>query len=420
MANKKKGSEKDPGRFRLTELPGIIAGTVGIRWARPCKDYRKVANDLIRKECLAKNFVIDGGKPCGKGGAMAPVDLVVLIDTSGSMYDEATSLSNDADAAINAAKASCPSDLKVAWFGLELESATGWPAGTKFTKSHRAYLNGIGISDSDIKCTPGAGGMEDGAAGIMDISDHYDWRPNAARAIFYLGDEALEGGDPQNADDVTAANAAIARAQANGVTVFTYFGTPGAATADAQTVAEYERVAKETGGEFFNAAAGNIGDFKNLLEKIICASNTGGCQPAQIPEIRPCFKFRWGDGPKDNIETDDVEIICISACNPYSNITIKGLTVIISVVTNPDGSPVANLPDGSPSVLIKPSYNICFGDIPPCDPKDPDEFPCISREFALITRGAKRGDYMLKMGYCFTVNISQVGLEEFKFKLVKS
>ncbi|MEO1559902.1 MAG: hypothetical protein AAFS12_09810, partial [Cyanobacteria bacterium J06632_19] len=48
-----------------------------------------------------------------------PVDLVIVIDTSPSMKDEAQALSQAAESAIKAAKSSCPSDLRVVWFGIE-------------------------------------------------------------------------------------------------------------------------------------------------------------------------------------------------------------------------------------------------------------------------------------------------------------
>ncbi|MFH7028319.1 MAG: hypothetical protein ACHBN1_23700 [Heteroscytonema crispum UTEX LB 1556] len=47
------------------------------------------------------------------------VDLVIFIDTSSSMKDEAQALSSSAEAAIAAAKSSCPSDLRVTWLGIE-------------------------------------------------------------------------------------------------------------------------------------------------------------------------------------------------------------------------------------------------------------------------------------------------------------
>lgn len=378
-----------------------------------CEDALERLNDALVRGCaLRGHFVVESQKPCAKGiGATAPVDLVVVIDTSGSMTDEAKALSAAADAAISATTKSCPSDLRVAWFGIE-----GTWADTKFTQSYRDYLHGLGVPDSDIVCTIGFNGKEDGAAAIMDISDHFDWRPGASRNIFYLGDEALEGGNPQNADDVTAANSAITVAKARNVTVFTYAGTG----VQSDTTAEYARVATETGGSAYVAPASNVGGFQTLLEKIICASGDGGCGPVELPPIRPCFELHWGEGPNDNIETDDVELLCITASNPYSNVVFKDLTVLMSIITDSDGHAVPNLPDETPSVMIKPTYIISFGDVPPCDVKKPDEFPRASREWVLISRGAKEGRYRIYIAYCFKVEFTLVDIDQFDIDIVKS
>lgn len=49
-----------------------------------------------------------------------------------------------------------------------------------------------------------AGAQEDGTHAIEDVSDYFDWRLSAAKAIFYLGDEALEGGGEKDAIDSLA------------------------------------------------------------------------------------------------------------------------------------------------------------------------------------------------------------------------
>lgn len=409
MSEKEKKIKKDPGRFKPAPQPKEIVEFIEVG----CEKIGDKVNGIIRRACEAKKFTIDSGRPCtAGGGTAAPVDLVVVIDTSGSMSDEAEALSNAAANAISAAQKSCPSDLKVKWFGIE----GTWP-NTNFTQSYRNYLVAIpGVNDSDLTGTPGD--QEDGAAAIADISTHFDWRTGAARAIFYLGDEALEGGNPQNAADTNAANCAIDAAKLRGVKVFTYFGTPLGAL-NPVTKAEYKRVATETNGAAFAAPVANVGGFETVLEKIICHSQ-GGCQPVKIPEILPCFKLKWGDGPNDQMETDDVEVLCITACNPYSNVTLKNLEIVVSVISKATGDPVPNLPDGTPSVFIKPSHMICFGDLPPCDPKNPNELTCVSREVVLVTRGAEATDYVFKIGYCFIAEFAFRGIDNFKFELVAS
>lgn len=144
------------------------------------------------------------------------------------------------------------------------------------------------------------------------------------------------------------------------------------------------------------------------------------CKPADIPELAPCFQIHWGDGPKDMIETTDTECLCITACNPYSNVTFKDLTVVISVVTKADGTPVPELPDGTPSVYIKPAKFVCFGDLPPCDPHKPDKQSCLSRELVLVSCGAKEGDYCFKILYCYSIHFDLKGVEKFKLPLCAS
>lgn len=422
MTKEKKDPKKTKERFKLPEPPKAFRDLIGMQFPAVipdgCRPAIGLLNEKLVEGCsLRSHFVVESGRPCAKGsGATAPVDLVVVIDTSNSMNDEATDLSAAADAAIQDAEKSCPSDLRVSWFGVE----GTWP-NTKFTQSIRDYLLGLGVPEADIvgpvlDSLPQQGAQEDGASAIMDLSDHFDWRPGASRAIFYLGDEALSGGNPQNADDVTAATSAIAVAQAKGVTVFTYAGTDIAP----DTLSEYARVASETGGQSFVAPASNLGGFQAILEQVICNSAGGGCGPVEVPMIRPCFELKWGDGPNDRIETHDEELMCITASNPYSNVTFKDLTVLLSIVTETDGSAVPSLPDKTDSVYIKPLYITCFGDLPPCSEKNPDEFPQSSREYVLISRGAKEGKYHIHILYCYSIEFHIVDLDRFEIELVKS
>jgi hypothetical protein len=143
------------------------------------------------------------------------------------------------------------------------------------------------------------------------------------------------------------------------------------------------------------------------------------CQPAPEPKLKPCIHLRWGDGPNDHLETDDTEILCITVCNPYSNVTMKDFTLQL-IVLNADGTPVANQPNGTPSVQIKPQFNICFGDIAPCTQEGHNQQSCISREVVMINRGAKEGTYQVFVLYCFEACFTQLALDAFKLELVSS
>ena len=346
--SKRKTLKKDPNRYAVAKLPDRMRQfeppSITVRDIGLCDLYEDKINEALLRDCaLRGHFTVESGRPCAKGaGAKALVDLVIVIDTSGSMNNEAKDIADAADEAIAKAKKSCPSKLEVTWLGIE----GTWPD-TKFTQSYRDYFTSEGISIAGLVGTEGD--LEDGAAAIMDISSRFNWRKGASRNIFYLGDEALEGGYPHNATDVAAADGAIKVANDENVTVFTYagVGTP--------PLSEYKRVATETGGSFFKAPVSNLGGFQTVLEKIICASKAEGCRPVEMPEIRPCFQITWGEGPRDHMETDDVELLCITASNPYSNVTIKNLRILFKIISEHDNSPVPTLPDGTPSSSSSPT-----------------------------------------------------------------
>lgn len=219
------------------------------------------------------------------------VDLVVVIDSSVSMKDEATALSKEVSAAIQAAKTSCPSDLVVTYLGIE-----GTFKGTQFDRTVRSHLTETcGTKDADLRgrkvgTVTGGGGQEDGARAIEDVALHNKWRADAARAIFYLGDESLEGGNEnskQDQADIDAANRAIDVAKRTRVKVHTYLGTSGVkASVKQQIQAEYARVAHETGGQSFTSQDALSG-FTALLQKVICASKPP--VPVPVPDPKQPF-----------------------------------------------------------------------------------------------------------------------------------
>lgn len=203
----------------------------------------------------------------------ALTDLIVVIDTSGSMGDEAKRLSDVVDAAIQKAETSCSADLRHCWFGIE----GTWP-GTEFKQSYRDYLLALSpnLKNADFAGTYFVGNnepaKEDGAGAVEDLAKFFDWREGASRTIFYLGDEGLKGGDPRNEADRVARDAAIEAARREKVMVFTYFGTP--LSADSASlkvnVADYHQLAVATRGAAYTAPADHLGGFEPVLAAIIC------------------------------------------------------------------------------------------------------------------------------------------------------
>jgi hypothetical protein len=119
------------------------------------------------------------------------------------------------------------------------------------------------------------------------------------------------------------------------------------------------------------------------------------CKPLEIPPLQPQTYIHWGNSRCDCIEGDDTEIMYLTICNPYSNLTLSNLTVHELVVVDDQGNAVPNLPDGTPSIQLVPIGPYCFDDIAPCS--------CVSREFLLRLRGApgNRKYRILVRGICF-------------------
>jgi hypothetical protein len=137
------------------------------------------------------------------------------------------------------------------------------------------------------------------------------------------------------------------------------------------------------------------------------------CNPLALPDVRPCFFIKWGDGSRDQIETEDFEVLLLTVCNPYSNLSFGHLLIPKIEVTDALGNPIPLLPDGTESVMIVPSRMICFDEIPPCS--------CRSFELALKTVGAKEDFYKLKFSYCLDVCFTTGPNEqEFEFELITS
>ncbi|MBK9014997.1 MAG: hypothetical protein IPM82_13500 [Saprospiraceae bacterium] len=124
----------------------------------------------------------DDDCPCSGGGSTPKVDLIVLIDPSGSMSSFATDVSDAAKSAIDKAKDKCVSDLKVTYLGVD-----GATSGTIFTISHRDYITDLPGAVPLAADVPPVGSLADqGANAIQDLSKYAEWRNGACRAIFTL------------------------------------------------------------------------------------------------------------------------------------------------------------------------------------------------------------------------------------------
>jgi len=135
-------------------------------------------------------------------------------------------------------------------------------------------------------------------------------------------------------------------------------------------------------------------------------------EPLDIPRIEPWVEIRWGDSKCDCIESDDTEIMYLTVCNPYSNLTLSDVTVEQLVVVDDNGKAVPKLPNGNPCIQLVPLGPYYFGDIPPG--------ACASRQFLLRLRGALGGKHrILLRGICFNACVHGDNNACFNFDVCK-
>jgi hypothetical protein len=391
-----------------------------------CQEIEGAVNHYLEEEKKKKRNRLDHcdekrhSCPCDRPtGTKKLVDLVVLIDSSGSMSGAAKAIADAAADAVKAASVECPSDLRVSWLTVDgakpganpagnLGDITSSLAGTQFTQTHQQYLVGIGVTGPFRQDDPQPAGDttypgEEGADAIADLAKFYDWRPSACRAIFYVSDTALDGLD-QSAVDVAASANAGATAVANGVVIFAHKIDPGYPTGPAVNQTYIDMCTTSGGTAYIGPVA--VDKYKELLKDAICRACGAECKELELPVIEPCVSIAWGDSDCDCFETDDVETAIISICNCYSNLAFNNVHISFFYITMLDGSPVPLLPDGTPSVEIVPIGPVCFGYIGPCRE---GETNCVSREIVIRTRGAKSGKYRIHVGgICYEVVLNRL------------
>ena len=438
----KKSIPQDPPPPTERPLPTRLISVEEIREVarrfRPtCARLEQSVNDYLHEQWGKKHNVLPHcdeshedcacGRPPGEAGTKT-VDLIVLLDSSGSMSSAAAAVSAAAVEGVEAAAKECPSDLRTAWFVVDgakpgvnaaghLGDITSDLVGTPFTQTHQQYLVGIGAPGpfkQDEPQPPGDNTYpgEEGADAIADLCNFYDWREGACRAIFYISDTKLDG---YSKFDAAAAVNAQAAASTQGVVLFaTHIGPPPPPmTSEMQN---YLDMCVPTGGSVYFGPV-DTDQYKVLLKNAICNACGEECKEIELPKIEPCVSIVWGDSDCDCFETDDVETAIVTICNCYSNVAFSDVHIAYFYVTLDDGSPVPLLPDGTPSVSIHPVGPICFGDIGPCRP---GERNCVSREIVIRTRGAKSGKYRIVVsGICYQVVLSQMHDECFSLTLCK-
>lgn len=135
------------------------------------------------------------------------------------------------------------------------------------------------------------------------------------------------------------------------------------------------------------------------------SSKQDACVQADIPYLAPSITLRWADSPNDHLETEDIETFCLTARNPYQNVTFNSFEISTSFLINPNWQMPPDNNDGTPSSKMTPAHKICFGDLGPCG--------SVSREIQLVNRNALPGRYFWLVAFCSNWSVNQIGIEAF-------
>lgn len=377
-----------------------------------CELYNESISDYVGELCSHKvntmqsdnenaNCSCDPGDPSEKGA-----DLIILVDSSGSMHGTWASLAAAAADAIKSAKAKCGVDPRVEWLFVDdsdsgVSTTAPPPTPPPFLKSHEKYLSDIGVPGPFTADGDNGWDKEQGGKAIVDLARHFDWTEGACRAIFYVSDEKLDSYLNTINDSRIAADAAITAANIANVTIFAHYVKTTNPIIPAVSQ-HYQDLANDTGGRAQIGGTPSSDLYIELLQDAICnACGEERCTNVEIPEIHPCISVKWGDSKCDSMESSDLQSVCITICNCYENVTFSNLMVQYVYVVDEVGHAVPRLPDGTLSVQAIPVGPICFGDIGPCTD---EKKSCVSREFVINTCGAEPGKYKLLVGgVCFDV-----------------
>ena len=219
-----------------------------------------------------------GGDAVSQASATSIVDIVFVIDTSGSMSDDIATIGTKASSVIQ--NLNCPnSDCYVRARFMTMLGTSG----TFWNESVASYVTGKGG-------TPVTNSTEDNGPAALDLINWYDWGTDALAgqknywAVVTIGDEGTENGQVVNQADWDIAYQANQAAKNKGVFLFSwvaddpYPGVPDLFQKMAEggnggisTLYDFS----DTGGAYISGPLTDV-TVEQQLEDIICLTGGGG------------------------------------------------------------------------------------------------------------------------------------------------
>lgn len=251
---------------------------------------------LSAASVAASASFLEGGDASSQADADSILDIVFVIDTSGSMRDDIDDIGTFAQDLVT--NLECP-DIDV-WVRATFMGITGTRG--IFDQTVRGYVQGLGE-------TPLSNSSEDNGPAVTDLATYFNWNDDSTagqdyfKAIVTIGDEGTENGYPVTQADWDAAYLANQTAIAEEVLLFSLVTDP---YPDVPEVFGAMATGGTGGGYTFGDAGGTLTEFvrgndslRNDVEAIICTAaggGTGGNDPCdtKVPEPATTLLFALG------------------------------------------------------------------------------------------------------------------------------
>ena len=210
-----------------------------------------------------------------------PIEVVFVLDTSGSMDDEIDALCGtiaETTAKLTAANVGATAHV----YGI----ADTWASCTK-----QSVIETLGATIPDppegfLPIGYCGDGTEDWAGAAAVVAVHHPWQVGALRLVVPISDEGSACGDPVNDEDVRAVTAAIAVANANGVVVSPIAGTD----STEEVLALGQSLAAGTGGQWSQSEDPSL-DIANsvVLSVLKACTKVNDCNENGLPDSCDLF-----------------------------------------------------------------------------------------------------------------------------------